>query len=402
MKSGLLQQFLYCLLFLVLMLGLGCDVKTCFVPPPSQRLRQNIPSDLQLSACTGSYQVSAIDESAEPLANTSSYDAFGVLLQLPSGRMLSIYRQAETNDSDRGVIVERTSDDEGVHWSAARLLFENPVMDSRNVAGGVLPSGTAIVFWNTFDFRAFTPLLSQLFYSRSTDGGKTWSEPKVIPGVQYAYGPLLITPDRIAMCFSRADSGGNKAHVYLYFSFDGGITWTCHRAVANSQFSSLPTPEDAFVWLGGDKILGFGRNRLDRPLLRFYSADMGAHWDIQETDLGADTTPNIGWRVISPWIVKPSPQLPQVQVWWGERILLSHTSQRGDIDSLLVNSAQAISTPQTLRKGTVVFSAPTFSLGYPSVALTGDGGFLTQFYAMRHGPPDLFLLPGTFTAQCGS
>lgn len=401
MTSYRLNQLVLCLLLVTGLPDIACNGIPCQVPPLTQRSHHQIKGDFSLEPCSGTYQLSTYFGAPRPLASTPRYDAFGILLQLPSGRLLSIYRRAETHRSDRGVIVERTSDDEGAHWSASRVIFEHPSLDTRDVSGGVLPSGTIVLFLNTYDFRKDDASKSRVFYSRSTDGGETWSKAILDPGVEANYGPLVITPDRIAMCVSVEDPYEVHSRVYLDFSFDDGVTWTCRRRIANSDFPYIPTGEDAFVWLGGDKILGFGRNRPGKPLLRFYSSDMGSHWDIRQTDLGADATANLRWHVISPWIVKPSPELPQVQVLWCERIQLSSTFQRGDLHSLLIDSAQAISAPNTLRNNNIVFAAPTFDFGYPSVAMTGNGRFLTQFYVRTSDPPDLYLLPGTYTDQCG-
>ena len=103
---------------------------------------------------------------------TDTYDAFGVLFTIPTtGELVSIVREGMTHAQDRGVIVLERSSDGGQTWSERRTLFSHPTLDSRNVAGSVLPSGALLIFWNRYDF----PTLHSdaVYFSRSKDAGWT-------------------------------------------------------------------------------------------------------------------------------------------------------------------------------------------------------------------------------------
>src|SRR5437667_245752 len=109
----------------------------------------------------------------------------------------------------------RKSND-GLTWSEPRILFEDPILDDRNVAGGILPSGTMVVFWNTYDF--FKQRSVALFYSRSLDNGDTWTQPTQILGRNNSYGQIVVLPDSVAICVGNdQDGGGSKT--YLHFSY---------------------------------------------------------------------------------------------------------------------------------------------------------------------------------------
>lgn len=376
----------------------GC-VQTCTVSPPPSRAVQQLREELVLTAGTSTQcRLVAASDYVRPLASTPTYDAFGVLFRLPSGRLLSVYRQGETHADDNGRIVQRRSDDGGTTWSEPRVIFDDPVFDDRNVAGGVLSSGTVILFWNTYDQNAKKPL--RLYWSRSTDGGDTWAGRNEFPNRNHAYGPLIIAPDRIAMQLSNTSISSRQ--VFLHYSFDNGITWTCGQKISSLNFPALPDEEIALTWIGGEQIVGFGRNSPGKPLLRYYSPDMGKTWDIRESNI-APVPGSVAWDAVSPWILKPSLDIPALHLWWAERL----ARQQGAViaietilHSALVDTGTAIANPTGLPPFSVEFTSPTHDLGYPSVVVMPDNKYLTQFYTRTiSDPPDLMLVGGNYTAQ---
>lgn len=323
------------------------------------------------------------------MAGARMYNTFGILLRATDGHLLSVYREGTTHAQDKGRIVMRKSND-GFTWSESRILFEDPILDDRNVAGGILPSGTVVVFWNTYDF--FRQRSVALFYSRSSDNGETWTTPTQLLGRNNSYGPIVILPDFVAICVGN-DQGEEGSKTYLHFSYDDGATW---------HFSShVPSPnyEVAFISLGGDRILGFARNDSASPILRLYTENLGATWDVAETSLRASAAAS-SWQLVSPWIVRASPSEPQFDLWFAERLDFQKSTERGFLRSMLFDAETAVSDPFCLSATKVVVATDTWDFGYPSVALLSPDKFVVQFYSRtQEDPADMFLISGEYAPK---
>jgi hypothetical protein len=327
-------------------------------------------------------------EPARVMADAGMYNALGILLRATDGHLLSVYREATTHAADRGRIVMRKSND-GLTWSEPRILFEDPILDDRNVAGGILPSGTIVVFWNTYDFLRQRAVA--LFYSRSSDNGETWMPPTQLLGRNNSYGPIVVLPDSVAISVGNDGEDGTKT--YLHFSHDDGATWHFSRQVPS------PNCEVAFISLGGSKILGFARNDSERPILRLYSENLGATWDVAGTSLRASATAS-SWQLVSPWIVRASPSEPQFDLWFAERLDFQKSTERGFLRSMLFDAETAVSDPFCLRTTKVVVATGTWNFGYPSVALLTPDKFVVQFYSgAQEDPADMFLISGEYAPK---
>jgi hypothetical protein len=308
----------------------------------------------------------------EPLSPAGSYDAFGILVKLPNGDVVSIYRHGTTHASDRGQIMLRRQSPERP-WSDPVVLFDDPVMDSRNVAGGLLPSGDLLVFWNTWDYVKHLP--GTLHYSRSSDGGHTWSVPVIVPGRESAYGPIVSLPGRLALSTAKTISG--TVHVYMQFSTDDGLTWKQSSQVPVSDY------EVAYLSLGHNEILGFARNQKRRSLLRLYSGDVGKSWTVSSTNLVAQNGNEADWELVSPWMVKPLPNDPAVQLWYAERVAKTVDGARSEIGILRAVAfapASAISSPHCLPQPQSMFQTTVYDFGYPSIIFLPNNAYRTQFY----------------------
>jgi len=245
------------------------------------------------------------------------------------------------------------------------------------------------VFWNTYDF--IRQRAVALFYSRSSDNGETWTPPKQILGRNNSYGPIVVLPDSVAI--SVGNDGEEGTTTYLHFSYDDGATWHFSRQVPS------PNYEVAFISLGGSRILGFARNDSEKPILRLYSENLGASWDVAVTSLRASATAS-SWQLVSPWIVRASPSEPQFDLWFAERLNFQKSTEKGFLRSMLFDAETAVSDPFCLRTTNAVVATDTWNFGYPSVALLSPGKFVVQFYSQtQEAPADMFVILGEYSAK---
>lgn len=122
---------------------------------------------------------------------------------------------------------------------------EKPIRVAGDVSGHIHPAvcvtqkGTIIAIWSKQDYR-------NLQMSRSSDGGKTWSEPAPVPPTEklsFYPGSLTVLKDgRIVhawnLWYKDADAKDKSRYVQFSISDDDGKTW--------SEAKSLPKNPQAF------------------------------------------------------------------------------------------------------------------------------------------------------------
>jgi sialidase-1 len=105
-------------------------------------------------------------------------NAYPVVARLESGKLLTVFAvlPKETKDAR---IVRSLSDDGGKTWSEPRLVIDNPGL--RDVDPNIVLNGKRIlVFSTTVDPQSKKIDRSQVFLSQSDDDGGTWSIPREI------------------------------------------------------------------------------------------------------------------------------------------------------------------------------------------------------------------------------
>lgn len=121
-----------------------------------------------------------ISEVTTSLVN-EDHNSEGILVTLANGDILQFYRLDSGVSGDHigntGHIVKRISTDNGNTWSREETVYSDEY-DNRNTRGGITENGTIILFFRRYDAQNHQAI--DLNYIFSKDGGRIWSERKVL------------------------------------------------------------------------------------------------------------------------------------------------------------------------------------------------------------------------------
>jgi hypothetical protein len=396
------------------------------------------------------WTLSHISSATQLVDNGTVYDAFPTMMKASNGTILNFYRKGTTHATDRGVIMLKTSTDNGVTWNLfagtnycsggdpAGCLFADTSVnqfDSRNGSGGLSYDGsTAIFFWQQYNQTGGTvagvpsSASAGAFYSRSTDNGATWSSPTALTGYFWTYGQLVVIPNgggangpaggsgncsagcvAVSLGNNQTVSGG---HQRLVFSYNNGSTWdTTH----DEAITGSVTDEHAFLWTGGNQIISFDRNNANLNPVFLYTNDLGATWTATTTNITFVPTPP-GWSVdlngqiiVSPWLFDSKLSDGSVTLFFAERDnwddptpqhVYNYERALTFLPSDAVASPTGFLVPQTLYAQPRVTTFP--NAGYPTVVeiATDPVKLLVEWYQQvsigSTTPVNLYTLTGTF------
>jgi hypothetical protein len=183
---------------------------------------------------------------------------FGAITQLPNGDVLSAACGRLAGDRNyRAFILKST--DRGASWSYLSTVAadpENKYPEGPNETGiACLPNGDIVCVMRT---SMTTPMIQ----SRSTDGGRTWSKPKVL-ATNGVLPRLLVMENGILACsFGRLDNPPSEDNAIM-FSRDGGEIWTERTLIAkgpSTGYTSMVEIAPGEILYAFDD-LGFGWDR---------------------------------------------------------------------------------------------------------------------------------------------
>ena len=128
----------------------------------------------------------------------------------------------------------------------------------------------------------------------SSDGGKTWSEPRRLP--EHIDGPVkgraVQLPNGDLLCPSSTEDDGWRVHFER--TADGGKTWSRTGPVNDGK--TIGAIQPSVLLLGGDKLLAIGRSRQGK-LFQIVSPDLGKTWG--EMTLTSLPNPNSGTDAVT-------------------------------------------------------------------------------------------------------
>jgi hypothetical protein len=302
---------------------------------------------------------------------------FPVALRMHDGRIAVVLRGGDAHVGIKGRLDIVFSSDEGRTWTKPVVVNDSAV-DDRNPAFGEAKDGTLVVgFWRTArydDMGRYNENLDKpvnTWVTRSSDGGKTWSEPQEIDvadiGWGSPYGKIVTLPDG-AMLMPVYGEGirprGEKPAVhdeasYLFRSTDHGKTWIRFSTPGPKRFN-----ETGLLRLSGGRLVAAMRSIGPQDVWLTASDDEGKTWSEP--------------RTLTPGSVHPPDllELPDGRVLlvtgyrvapdFGVRAVVGDKEGRFDWAANFRLVADATST----------------DCGYPSSVLLKDGRVLTVYYAV--------------------
>jgi hypothetical protein len=217
----------------------------------------NIHQIFTRSTDSGNTWMTAIDLPHEPLWGTIDIGPNGEVYMIGTGYDIVPFRINRSSDATNGLVTPT------IDVSTSVDLGGPPVLG----IPGVNPDGLLGQAWVAVD-RSTGPTrgnvyalcsvtndpgnLVNVMFSRSTNGGQTWSTPLRInddsPN-QYAahwFGTLSVAPNgRVDACWNDTRHSTNNTQSELYYSWsdDGGLTWAANRPLSPQFDHSLGYPQ---------------------------------------------------------------------------------------------------------------------------------------------------------------
>lgn len=300
------------------------------------------------------------------ILNTSTYDAFGVLIKTGADTVLYYYRQAVDHFGSDGVLRRMEYTISTSTWGSPTTVYSHGSQGVSGVAGGII-NGKIMLFFSLTNLAGDMLSIGSIL---STDGltGSTFdSRVTFTPGdTRYeAYGHLVHCDGQVYVqgWYSHNTLGTYKAN--LRRTTDNGATWT----TIVHQTSSSPRPAEVdYEYLGGGRLIAIARNQENGYLLQSVSNDYGLTWTaFSATPMGNPA------GVANASIVYDS-DLDTIYICWMDRsaakMMLGYArvSEVFDDPTRWIRQARGVVTTS----GNDIGGA----LGYPSMALLSSGDIL--------------------------
>ncbi len=206
---------------------------------------------------------------AKDPANTSGYNLGPSLALLPDGRLMASWFSSPSEGAESQRIVQAFSSDQGRTWGEATVLQD--ISGRADFDPALFVSGKETFLF----FSCFDPQID-IYFRRSSDSAKTWSEPVKLHQPNHttrSNGIALSTGELLVPLHTRGTKAGG-----VMKSRDAGQTWTRFGAVANPEGQG---GEPTIAETKSGKIHMILRTK-DGQLWRSISADKGETWSAAE------------------------------------------------------------------------------------------------------------------------
>ena len=243
-----------------------------------------------IAECIAAYSSKEVDTGHN--AWWTAYDGEGDFYTLPNGTLVMTYKAFVGGqiggDWDDAEILARMSTDGGVTWSPSWLVIDKQF-------GGTNVFQTRLVWLDNGDlgfiYQECTdgPGSSYVFFRRSTDLGRNWSDPVMVSFDRVGFTSalssgncLLRLPNGRLLVFVYGyedpnDSFTNTEHYkgFVYYTDDNGYTWNRMDGVIN--LGTMAVEQSAALLENGD-ILVSNRTRAQGRIFQCISTDGGNTW----------------------------------------------------------------------------------------------------------------------------
>ena len=202
-------------------------------------------------------------------ANQSGYNLGPSLALLPDGRLMAAWFSSPSEGAESQRIVQAFSSDQGRTWGEATILQD--IAGRADFDPSLFVAGKETFLF----FSCFDPQID-IYFRRSSDSAKTWSEPVKLHQQNHttrSNGIALSTGELLVPLHTRGTKAGG-----VMKSHDGGQTWTRFGAVANPEGQG---GEPTIAETKSGKLHMILRTK-DGQLWRSISTDKGETWSAAE------------------------------------------------------------------------------------------------------------------------
>jgi len=203
------------------------------------------------------------------LSTTSGGSAYPTIAVDASGDLHAFWHDDTPGNSE---IYYRKSSDGGATWSTSKRLTWTP--------GGSF--GPVTVFDSQGNFHMVwydeTPANHEIYYTKSTDGGITWSTSKRLTWTSGgSYLPVIAVDSSDNLHVVWSDETPGNAEIYYVNSPDGGTTWATSKRLTWNAGASV-YPAIAVDSLGNPHVVWHDNTSGDSEVYYKSSPDGGASW----------------------------------------------------------------------------------------------------------------------------
>lgn len=351
-------------------------------------------------ACTTPGDASSAILWTRPLVETDRYIGWPSAIRTAKGETIAVY----SGDRDQhicpfGKVQMIRSADDGETWTKPVTVCDGPI-DDRDAGLLELPNGDLVLFWftsvafaegesNRTKYRAECERTTDgekraalgSWARRSTDGGRTWSEPVRVP-VMTPHGGVLLRDGRILVVgVSNYMTAGRLPQDSVQPAKTYGVAESTDGGRSFRLIGEVPRGQIAEHWSLGEPTLFESGDGVLHALFR-YELDENGAWQ-KKTNMLRSESRDGGktWTPMRRMEIDGFP--PHVLRLRDGRLLCSYANRTpgrvGVYACFSSDDGQTFDVAHEVR----LFSSGDNDLGYATTVENADGTFLTVFYA--HG-----------------
>ena len=300
------------------------------------------------------------DPSTTSVSPAVEFEAFPALERMPDGDLVVAYRTGPSHLSREGAIAVARSQDGGETWTNT-IVYDDPRVDDRvNLGMKCLEDGTLLL-----PFFQYIGAPIGCFIMRSSDGGRTWSEPYPVAnplhGWMALYGQIVEMQDGTLLMPAYGDDPPfEQTRAVILQSTDQGWNWTPRSVIGSLDVSYTET---SIAFLEGQKMLAILRDgQANEVLHRSVSHDAGLTW----------SEPVPMFDGVSPNLIRLA----------SKRLLLGSSDRIGFTGVRVSSSTDG---GFTWDRAALVDESRETDLGYPALIETSPGTILMLHYTRLGG-----------------